>query len=494
MFLKAIYAQQFVLKRTNFKLDYSNRLGRYLSIILLMMAAQIAVIQPVFARAALPDYVSLIEKHSPEVVKITTTYGGDESLKSDKNTPNLPELPEEVPEFLKRFLEQIPQQGPNPRGSGFGSGFVVSEDGYILTNHHVIEGASRIQVALQDRHEYDAEVIGSDPRSDIALIKIKAKGLQVADLGSSDSLKVGQWVMAIGAPFGFDYTATQGIISALSRSLPDGTYVPFIQTDAAVNPGNSGGPLYDLDGRVIGVNAQIYTRTGGYMGLSFAIPIDVVKGIMDQLKEKGYVSRGWLGVVIQDVTQDLAESFGLDRPHGSLVASVSPDGPADKGGITAGDIILEFDGRPVDRNGDLPPIVGVTPVGKDVKVKVLRDGKHKTLTVAVGELPDDVNKEKRRPVISKTRLGIGAEPLDDELKAELSVSKGVVVGSVEPGSPAAKAGIRAGDVLLTFNKVEIDSPKTLREVVNSAPADKSLPALISRGGNPLFMPVTLPKE
>ena len=294
----------------------------------------------------LPDFSGLVESEGDAVVKISVTT--DVTKTASNGMPGFD--PEQMPEQFRRFFEQFPQN-PAPeqrRGTGFGSGFIISEDGYIITNAHVVDNASEILVGLQDRREYPAELIGSDPTTDIALLKLEASNLPVVTIGDSEDLRVGEWVLAIGSPFGFEHTATQGIVSALARSLPDGTYVPFIQTDVAVNPGNSGGPLFNTDGEVIGVNSQIYSRSGGYQGLSFSIPINVAISVADQLKDNGFATRGWLGVAIQNVDQALAKSFGLDKPSGALVAQVTAGSPAENGGLESGDIILEFNGKSVD--------------------------------------------------------------------------------------------------------------------------------------------------
>ncbi|MCG8383095.1 MAG: PDZ domain-containing protein, partial [Gammaproteobacteria bacterium] len=335
---------------------------------------------------------------------------------------------------------------------------------------------------------------GQDVRTDIALLKVAAKNLPTVKFGSTKDLKVGQWVLAIGSPFGFDHSATQGIISALSRSLPDGNYVPFIQTDVAVNPGNSGGPLFNTDGEVIGVNSQIYTRSGGFMGLSFAIPIDVVKNVTDQLKEKGRVTRGWLGVYIQDMDQALAESFGLKRPRGALVSQVSSNSPAEKADLQAGDVILQFNNKKIIRSGDLPPAVGAVPAGETATLSILRDGKNLEVKVQIGELPDDrTPKPKAKAKDENSRLGVTATDLTDEQRKELDISggRGVVVTQVEPGSAADEAGIEIGDVILTFNKENVKNVKQLQKQIQGVPVDKPIQVLINREGQARFLVVKL---
>ena len=332
----------------------------------------------------LPDFEKLISEQGQAVVQISVTG------RQEVSSRNVPEL-QQLPEPLRRYFESLPQQ-PMPElmpSTGFGSGFIISQDGLIVTNAHVVDGATEITVSLPDRREYSASIVGSDERSDIAVLKVDATDLPTLALGDSSDVNVGQWVLAIGSPFGFEYTATQGIISAVSRTLPNENYVPFIQTDAAVNPGNSGGPLFDTDGQVIGVNAQIFSRSGGFMGLSFAIPINVVKSVVDQLTTTGYVSRGWLGVLIQNVDSALAASFGLDRPIGALVSRVTANSPAASAGLKDGDIILSFNNESIDRSSDLPPLVGLIPVGDSVEVEVLRERRRLTLNVTIAELKED---------------------------------------------------------------------------------------------------------
>lgn len=479
------------LKREHFSATNSHKKAIYGFLVygLLTIAAAVSFIGPANAKMQLPDYAELVERNGPAVVKITSVHNANKPT-GDGLSPQDPSL-EGLPEYFKRFFEQMPRQRPSPReGAGFGSGFIISKDGYVLTNHHVIDNASKITVSLQDRSEYTAKLIGSDSRTDIALLKIEAKDLPIVTLGNSDDLKVGQWVLAIGSPFGFEYTATQGIVSALSRSLPDGTYVPFIQTDVAVNPGNSGGPLFSTDGKVIGINSQIYTRSGGYMGLSFAIPINVVKDITQQLKENGRVSRGWLGVAIQDVDQSLAESFGLNKPKGALISDVTPDSPAGRAKLKAGDVILSYNSHQITRSSDLPPFVGTTPVGDDAKLTVLRNRQEITINVTIGELPGDGNQTSAtNETEKKTRLGISIADLNAQQKQDLNLEGGALVQSVEPSSPAAKAGIRPNDVITQFDQKEISSAKSLSEAIQASEAGSAVSVLISRGGNALFLAV-----
>ena len=394
----------------------------------------------------LPDFTELVEQVSPAVVNISTT----QKIKSGgiqlPEGMEIPELPEGSPfgDMFKHFFGEQGGGAPIEReAQSLGSGFIISKDGYVMTNNHVVKDADEIIVRLADRRELKAEVIGLDPRSDIALLKIKADNLPVADMGESEILKVGEWVLAIGSPFGFDRSATAGIVSAKGRALPRENYVPFIQTDVAINPGNSGGPLFNLDGKVVGVNSQIYSRTGGYMGLSFAIPIEVAMDVVQQLKEHGKVSRGWLGVLIQDVTRELAESFGMKRPHGALVAKVLPDSPAAKAKLQVGDVVTQFNGKHIEKSSSLPPIVGATPVGKELPLKVMRDGKEKNLTIVLGELPEDnqvVARAEGSKAMTDNRIGIQVADLTSDQRKELELEDGgVLVEKVGEGA-AGDAG------------------------------------------------------
>lgn len=447
---------------------------------------------------ALPDFESLVKEKGKAVVKISVTT--EQKLASGQRGVT-PFNQEQIPEFFRKYFEGNPQFDPrgepmpeSHRGSGFGSGFIVSEDGYIVTNAHVVSNASEITVALPDRRQYRAALIGADPRTDVALLKVDATGLPTLELGDSSDLNVGQWVLAIGTPFGFDYTATQGIVSALSRSLPDENYVPFIQTDVAVNPGNSGGPLFNTEGEVIGVNSQIFSRSGGYMGLSFAIPSSVVETVVSQLKDNGYVSRGWLGVLIQNIDLDLAESFGMDRPEGALISKVTADSPAAKAGLKTGDVILSFNGSKIGQSSHLPPLVGVIPVGQSVDVQVLRKGEMKTIPVTIAELAEDreVIKTSRVTTDDDSRLGVTVSELTSEQRSELdNVESGVIVTLVDPEGVAALAGIVKDDILVSFNQQAVDSVETLATLVREAPAGDPVAVLIHRNNSPLFTALTL---
>ena len=442
---------------------------------------------------SLPDFSGLVEDEGDAVVKISVIASAPQSASSGIPGFN----PEQIPEQFRRFFEQLPntpEQQPR-RGGGFGSGFIISDDGYIITNAHVVDGATEIRVGLNDRREYQAELIGSDPASDIALLKLDAKDLPVVRIGDSENLRVGEWVLAIGSPFGFEHTATQGIVSALARSLPDDTYVPFIQTDVAVNPGNSGGPLFNTDGEVVGVNSQIYSRSGGYQGLSFAIPINVAISIADQLKDKGFATRGWLGVSIQNVDQALAKSFGLSKPQGALVAQVSDGSPADKAGLESGDIILEFNGKAVNYSSALPPLVGSVTPGSTVETIVLRNGERETINVTIEPLASDQQVAAlpaAKDPVDESRLGVEVAAIPAEQMEQMGLSHGVVVTELDPDGAAAIAGIRAGDVILSVNRAKIESMEELQETVADAPAGEAIPVLIQRSDSPIFLALTLP--
>lgn len=441
--------------------------------------------------AELPDFKKIVREHSPAVVKIIVEQ---DMARAGQQQPG----PEEIPEELRRFFEF--RDGPQspPERMGLGSGFIISEDGYVLTNNHVVEGATSVLVRMSDRREFDAEIIGTDPRSDLALLRIDAEDLPMLTLANSDNLEVGEWVLAIGSPFGLDYSVSQGIVSAKGRSLPterNENYVPFIQTDVAINPGNSGGPLFNLAGEVVGVNSQIFTRSGGSIGLSFAIPASVARNVVEQLKEDGKVTRGWLGVTIQDVDKNLAESFGLKRPRGALVAEVSKDSPAAGGGLRSGDIIVKFDGKEIVASADLPHVVGLVEPGSTVDVEVIRDKKSQTVKVKVGGLDAD---ESYTLASGKSagnrggRLGMEVESMPAESVERAGISGGVVVRSVSPDSVAAQAGIRVGDVITLIDTKPISSTENFEQAVDGLKGGSSVPLRLIREGAPLFIGLKIP--
>ena len=443
----------------------------------------------------LPEFTDLVKAVGPAVVNISTTQKVQTGVHGLPKGFEMPDLPEGSPfgELFKYFFDQEEGSPEYRDAKSLGSGFIISADGYVLTNYHVVKDADEIIVRLNDRRELRGELIGVDKRSDVALLKIDATNLPVVEIGNSGSLEVGEWVLAIGSPFGFDYSATAGIVSAKGRSLPRENYVPFIQTDVAINPGNSGGPLFNQEGEVVGMNSQIYSRTGGYMGLSFSIPIEVAMDVADQLKATGHVSRGWLGVLIQDVTLELAESFGMKQPRGALVAKVLPDSPAQAAGIEVGDVIVRFDGKDIRESASLPPIVGRTKVGVFVPVDVIRSRKQKVVKVKLGELPEDAAVASiDKPLVDKTnRLGLGVEDLTDEQRTELEVDAGVVVTRLVDGA-ASHAGIHKGDIILSIDSQPVKNVEKFQKLVKGLSADKSVPVLVQRNGSPTFLAIKVP--
>lgn len=448
---------------------------RYLLILTFFITAE--VISQV---RGLPDFTDLIKSTSPAVVKINTISTG--ASPGSQVDPS-------VPPFFRDFFEQYSQ--PQRPQAGVGSGFIISSDGYVVTNHHVIDGASRILVRLNDRREYEAEVVGSDERSDLALLKIDDTGLPALEFADSEELEVGDWVLAIGSPFDLDYSASAGIVSAIGRSLPNGSgqdYVPFIQTDVAINPGNSGGPLFNLDGEVVGINSQIYTRSGGFMGLSFAVPSAVALDVIDQLKQSGTVSRGWLGVVIQDVDLSLAQSFGLDKPMGALVARVQRGGPADQAGIKSGDVIVEFDGKPIEFSHDLPHVVGLVAPGTEAKARLIREKKEKIINVEVGAL-DQTGQTRlaSAPQQNKqTGLGLSVEEANQPTIQQLEIEGGVMITAVQVSSAADKAGLLAGDILVQIAFQDVRSVPEFERAVSSLKPGAVVPILFYRNGVAVF--------
>jgi len=445
----------------------------------------------------LPDFTHLVSKNAAAVVNISTTIKIDGSAPAMRPMPN---IPEDSPfnDFFKRFFGEMPdgrQPHPDLEQASLGSGFIISGDGYIITNHHVVKDAEEIIARLVDRREFVARIIGADEQSDIAVLKIDGSNLPTVKLGDSDKLKVGEWVMAIGSPFQFDHSVTAGIVSAKGRPLPNENYVPFIQTDVAINPGNSGGPLFNLDGEVVGVNSQIYSRTGGFMGLSFAVPINLVKNVYQQLKEHGNVTRGWLGVLIQGVDRELAETFAMEKPYGALITKVLADSPAESAGFEIGDVIVAFNNRDVINDTDLPPMVGGTDIGKTVPVDIIRRGKRQTLEVKVEALPDNANKIASKstdePDISSTnQMNIVVKDLTQAQLEELNLDHGVLIEGVKTG-PASRAGLVPGDVLLLINNEKVQDVKQFEMIITGLPKDKPVAILVQRRGNPIFLALKL---
>lgn len=448
------------------------------------------------AKADLPDFRDLVKQTSPAVVNISTVQHAQRTNAFSQHYG----APDDMPEIFRHFFgRQFPQGPRQPRDhTSLGSGFIVSEDGYILTNNHVVADADEIIVRLNDRRELEAVLVGADPSSDLAVLKVDADDLPTVELGNSDKLDVGEWVVAIGSPFGFDYSVTAGIVSAKGRNLPSENYVPFIQTDVAINPGNSGGPLFNLKGEVVGINSQIYTRSGGFMGVSFAIPINVAMDVAEQLKSKGKVSRGWLGVVIQEVSKDLAESFGLDRAAGALVVQVVKGSPAEAAGLVSGDIIVKVNGKDVYLSSDLPHQIGRLPAGEEAELSVVRAGKKKTIDVEIGALPDSnerlLSSRDAPSERQSNRLGLVVRDIpqsgrpggssNDSRGAEI----GVVVAEVNRGA-AAMAGVIPGDIITMINGQRIHSVAEFDQVVADLPSKRSVPVRIVRRGQASFIPL-----
>lgn len=443
------------------------------------------------AARELPDFTQLVEKNAPAVVNISTIRHAPEVDEQRPRSRN-----DELEEFFRRFFPPG-QGGPQPyaRPRSLGSGFVL-EGGYILTNNHVVEEADEILVRFSDRRELTAELIGADPRSDLALLKVEADDLPNVKLGKSGSLKVGEWVLAIGSPFGFDYSVTAGIVSAKGRSLPteqNENYVPFIQTDVAINPGNSGGPLFNLDGEVVGINSQIYSNSGGFMGVSFAIPIDIAMEVVDQLRKDGRVARGWLGVVIQEVNRDLAESFGLKRPHGALVSRVLENSPAETGGILEGDIITAINDQAIDFSSELPHYVGRIRPGSKARMDVVRAGEEIELKVEIGELADRGEETLGRRSDSgggSSRLGLTIEAIPANVLERLSIEGGVRV--TEAGGVAAESGIRPGDIITKLDNRPVLDSESFLAISDSLQPGRSVAVLVVRGQSPIFLAMRVP--
>lgn len=455
---------------------------------------------------SLPEFADLVKQNGPAVVNVTTTktMNAQEMIPERFRSPETEEL---FDDLMKRFFGEDGRPpggglGPDEEGNPYdfdtnarGSGFVLSDDGYIITNHHVVEGADEIIVKLNDQRDFKAELVGSDKRSDIALLKIEAKDLPTLKIGDSEDIAVGEWVLAIGSPFGFESSATSGIISATGRSLPRDSYVPFIQTDVAINPGNSGGPLFNLDGEVIGINSQIYSRSGGFMGVSFAIPVNLAMEVVEQLKSGTKVKRGWIGVYIQDVNREMARAMGMLMPSGALVAQVMEGGPSE-GTLRAGDVILSFNGKRVRNATTLPTMVGVTNAGQKVPVVVMRDKERVEIELTIGELPGEdelanlgsagSTKEKEADSASAEALGMQFADLDELTQDETNLTRGVIVEKVT-GNPAKQAGIEVGDVISMLNNRQVESAEQFAELADDLPEGGTVAALVHRDGDARFI-------
>jgi serine protease Do len=436
----------------------------------------------------LPDFSRITTENGPAVVNISVsgmTKVSDESPMAG----NIPNGGDPFQEFFRRFQQGPGQQAPHEMPTrGQGSGFIVSPDGIILTNAHVVRGATDVSVKLTDRREFSAKVLGSDPKTDIAVLKIDAKNLPTVTTGNIQDLRVGEWVLAIGSPFGFENTVTAGVVSAKGRSLPDDSAVPFIQTDVAVNPGNSGGPLFNTRGQVIGINSQIYTRTGGYQGLSFAIPIDLALKVKNQIVATGKVEHARLGVVIQEVNQALADSFNLDKPEGALVSSVEKGGPADKAGLEVGDVIRKIDGKTIRSSGDLPAIISLSAPGDKVDLEVWRKGASRDITASLGSAKENAQQVASSDAqANQGRLGLALRPLQPDERQAAGAPNGLVVEAV--AGAAERAGIAPGDVVLAVNGTPVKDVAQVRAIV--AKSSKSVALLIQREGDKIFVPIRL---
>lgn len=448
----------------------------------LLVAA--ALIMPALSVAAgLPDFTDLIEKNSPAVVKINTINKVSNNLRRQELPPNMPDI------FRDFFQER---SSPERKSQAIGSGFIISQDGYILTNNHVVDGADEIQVRLNDRQEFAAEVVGVDRRSDLALLKVDAEDLPSVEFARSDDLRVGEWVVAIGSPFGLDYSASAGIVSAIGRSIPTERgedYVPFIQTDVAINPGNSGGPLFNLKGEVVGINSQIYTRSGGSIGLSFAIPVSVALEVVDQLKDKGRVERGWLGVYIQDVDKDLAKSLGLSKPQGALIAQVEENSPADKAGMKPGDVVIKLNGRSIVDASDLPHTVGLIKPGTTAAGTLIRNGQRREVSVKVDVRPGDEDRASAQA--DQDRLGLEVVEIEERIKDNWRLPGGVMVRTVLPETPAERAGLQPGDVLVQLGYQVINNLSDYDQVLAKLPSNTPVALRFFRRGRSIFRTIEL---
>ncbi len=449
----------------------------------------ICTLGPWASAQSLPDFTILVEQNAPAIVNVSSSRARPEI--DDQQRANIEELlryfyRQEIPDF------ELPDQ-ERPAPAATGSGFIIDPEGYIVTNHHVVADADSITITLNDQREFKAEVIGSDELSDLALLKIEATGLPAVKFGDSSKLKVGEWVLAIGSPFGLQYSVSAGIISYMGRSLPTGgaNYVSFIQTDVAINPGNSGGPLFNLKGEVVGINSQIFTNSGGSIGLSFAIPVDVARNVVGQLRDSGKVSRGWLGVGYEDVSQELAEAFDLDTPHGALINRVIDDSPADQAGLRSGDIVVSFNDQMIRTSADLPYYVGLLLPGSEAELDIIRNGNPIRLDLTIGIREESLSLGSIEEGETPNRLGLQVSPLDEDTRRNLGIDSGVVIDQVE--GVAAEARLRPGDIIVTLNNEEISSQDELDLLAEQLPADRALPILIAREGRQTFFTLRIPE-
>ncbi len=460
---------------------------------LTLFALAFTYLTNVFSQTGLPDFTTVVEKNIPAVVIVNAT----KTVQADfNNSPfNSPDIPDELRDYFGKFFDPKNGNNQNQRSTpSFGSGFILTNDGYIMTNNHVVSNSSEILITLSDETVLEAQLIGSDSRSDLALLKVDGRNLPIVSVATADNLKVGEWVLAIGSPFGFSHTVTAGIVSGKQRKLPDESYVPYIQTDVAINPGNSGGPLFNLSGDVVGVNAQIYTRTGGFMGVSFAIPSETMMDVFNQLKDSGKVTRGWLGVFIQEVDKNLAKSFGMEKPMGAVIAKVLKNSPASKSGLKQGDIILSFNGKPIKKSRDLPPLVGMTEVNTRAKVEVLRNKKTLNIFVRIEELPTE---EKIASIgdqkITKTQIsGITVSNINDVTKRELNIYGGVRIDKIT-SEQSNDSGIQVNDIVTHINNEPVYNMQDFKNKIEDIGVSNYANFLIYRNSNPLYLAIKISK-
>tara|TARA_Y100000590_G_scaffold423239_1_gene528922 strand:+ start:104269 stop:105672 length:1404 start_codon:yes stop_codon:yes gene_type:complete len=443
------------------------------------------------AQTSLPDFTSIVDKNIKAVVIVNAVRNISEQSPNDSF--NSPQTPDDLRDFMEKFFNDRNFGNQNRPTPSFGSGFIISKDGFIMTNYHVIKDSDTITATLSDRTILDAKLIGFDERSDLALLKVTETNLPTVSMGKSKNLKVGEWVLAIGSPFGFDHTVTAGIVSGKQRNLPNENYVPYIQTDVAINPGNSGGPLFNLNGEVVGVNAQIYSRTGGFMGVSFAIPSETVSSVYNQLKQTGKVRRGWLGIFIQEVDKNLAKSFGMNKPTGAVVAKVLEDSPAEKAGLSSGDVILQFDGNNINKSKDLPLVVGNTEIGKSVSIELLRNGKKIVKKIKIEELPTDEKISKMDSnLVDKVKVaGITVIDIDNKVKQELNINGGVIVKEIS-NAIANQSRLRIGDIITHMNNVPISNSTDFETRFKKIEKNDYANFLVYRNSSPLYLAIKIP--
>jgi len=447
---------------------------------------------PSYSNPSYPNFTEVVEKNIPAVVIV---HAKKKILGNNNINQNMPNLPEELKPFLDKFFDGENGNPNEPRKApSFGSGFILTKDGYIMTNNHVIANSDEITITMSDQTELSAKLVGSDKRSDLALLKVDADDLPTVNIGTSENLKLGEWVLAIGSPFGFDHTVTAGIVSGKKRNLPNESYVPYIQTDVAINPGNSGGPLFNLNGDVVGVNAQIYTRSGGFMGVSFAIPAETLSNVYKQLKKDGKVKRGWLGVYIQEVDKDLAISFGLDKPKGAVVAKILDKSPAQKSGLMQGDVILSFDNKDVTKSKDLPLLVGSTEVNRSVRVKILRNKSIIYKNITIEELPEDnqIASMREKPVDNKTISGLTVSDINESTKKSLNIYGGIKVDEIS-SEQLNQSKIQVNDIITHINNKPIFNVKDFSEKIQNIKDNSVANLLVYRNSAPVYLAIKISK-